>query len=180
MESKIKTAKNIMETILSKIAQDYNLDNTDLQKYLDNDSDLQTITFAKKNTGNIICRARKQDGQRCTRRCKDESDFCGKHIKNQKYGCVQDSVKNDIISVDEIYYNDTKYLVDEDSIVYIQKDDQYEIVGKQMKSGKISFLKELIENKLFEDTLVNKPVDLQIMFENAKPTFVTGSLQNII
>ena len=165
MESKIKTAKNIMETILSRIANDYSIDNGELLKYLDNDTDLQSITFAKKNTGNTICRARKQDGQRCTRRCKDDSDFCGKHIKNQKYGCVQDSIKTNIISADEVYYNDTKYLVDEDNIVYLQKEDKYEIVGKKMKNGKISFLKELAEKKLL-DYSIKTPMDLKITFGN--------------
>lgn len=170
MESKIKTAKNIMESILSRIANDYKIDNLELLKYLDDDKDLKSITFVKKNTGNTICKARKQDGQRCTRRCKEDSEFCGKHIKNQKYGCVQDCVKTNIINAEEIYYNDIKYLVDDDKVVYLQNGEQYEIVGKQSKNGKIHFINELIEKNLIGETLTKKPIDLQIMFENHNQT----------
>ena len=137
-----------MQSILSQIAQDYHLDKQSLLKYLENEKDLQQITFVKKTPGTTICRARKQDGQRCTRRCKEESDFCGKHIKQQKYGCVQDTVKTDIINTSELYYNDIKYLVDDENIVYSEVADNYEIVGKRMKSGKINFLKDLIHHNL--------------------------------
>ena len=148
MESNIKTAKTIMETILSQIATDYNLDNNTLLKYLDKEPDLHHITLVKKTPGTTICRARKQDGLRCTRRCKDETDFCGKHIKNQKYGCVQDMVKTDIITANQLYYNDITYLIDDDNIIYSQNDGQYEIVGKRMDTGKIRFIKDLINNQL--------------------------------
>ena len=166
MDSNIKNAKTIMEAILLQISNDFNIDKVSLLKYLETDKDLQQITFIKKTPGTIICRARKQDGLRCTRRCKDESDFCGKHIKQQKYGCVQDSIKPDLINTTELYYNDTKYLIDDDNIIYQQQDEQYEIVGKRMKNGKISFLKELIERNLLTDTtnpidtMFNQPIQL--------------------
>ena len=35
------------------------------------------------------CKARKQDGQQCSRRHKPNELFCGKHIRNQKYGIYQ-------------------------------------------------------------------------------------------
>lgn len=35
------------------------------------------------------CKARKQDGNQCSRRYKYNELFCGKHIKNQKYGIFQ-------------------------------------------------------------------------------------------
>lgn len=35
------------------------------------------------------CKARKQDGTQCSRRHKANEMFCGKHIKNQKYGIYQ-------------------------------------------------------------------------------------------
>jgi hypothetical protein len=71
---------------------------------------------------------------------------------------------------DEIYYNDTKYLLDEDNIVYLQKGDQYEIVGKQSKSSKINFLEELVQKKLIAETIAKKPINLQIIFENQHQT----------
>ncbi len=173
MEAKIKTAKQSIETILGKISNDYQIPLPDLLKYLEAEPELNTVTFLKKTGTSCICKARKQDGQRCTRRCKDSSEFCGKHINKQKFGCVQETTPNDIINTDEYYYNDIKYLVDEDQIVYQQVGDGYEIVGKRSKTGKISFLKDLFENKIPKSHAnPTPPINLQIMFENKSPSVV--------
>ena len=177
METKVKTARHIIEGILGKISSDYNLELPKLLKYLDGEPELNDISFLKKVSGSTICKARKQDGQRCTRRCKDESLFCGKHIKNQKFGCVQDTTNTDTVTTDELYYNDTKYLIDDDNIVYQEKlingEENYEIVGKRTKSGKIKFLKELVDTNLLV-TDVNKSIDLQMMFETPGQKMLTG------
>lgn len=173
MEAKIKTAKQSIETILGKISNDYQIPLPDLLKYLEAEPELNTVTFLKKSGTSCICKARKQDGQRCTRRCKDSSDFCGKHINKQKFGCVQETTPNDIINTDEYYYNQTTYLVDEDQIVYQQVEDEYEIVGKRCKTGKISFLKDLFGNETsMSHPTTAPPIDLQIMFENKSPSVV--------
>ncbi len=176
METKTKTARSIMEGVLERISTDYHLNKTDLLKYLDGEPELNNISLPKKNTGATICRARKQDGQRCTRRCKDDSQFCGKHIKHQKFGCVQDTSCSDTITTDELYYNEMKYLVDDNDIVYLERDingnDNYEIVGKRMKNGKIYFLKELIEKNLLKPE-PTKSVDIQHMFPSVDQKMLT-------
>ena len=77
---------------------------------------------------------------RCTRRCKDGSNFCGKHINNQKYGCVKD-LEGGIIELDEINYEKETYLIDIENIVYKKEsDDTYSIIGKKVKNGSIYFI----------------------------------------
>ena len=174
MENPTNNARELMESILDNISNDYNLDKNQLYKYLDNAPQLNNIMFMKKTTETNKCKARKQDGHRCTRNCKSPSPyFCGKHIKNQKYGCFQDgpkenSTNNTEVDTDEILYNDTKYLVDDNNIVYLQKNpniEKYEIVGKRKVNGKICFLKELIDNNILLGVSVQKKMDLKIMFE---------------
>ncbi len=136
-----------IDSVLNKISSDYNIPITDLLKYKNSFNNQDNI---KKDTANNICKARKQDGHRCTRRCKEDvsSDFCGKHIKNQKYGCIIDVTNSNFINTDVINYQDNQYLLDNYNIVYIEKGDKYEIIGKMMKNGKIGFLDDLIEKNI--------------------------------
>lgn len=80
-----------------------------------------------------ICIARKQDGDQCTRKSKEGSVFCGKHIVNQKYGCVNDEL---VIELTTIFIDDVLYYMDPHCILYLKENDiegnvKYKPVGKK-------------------------------------------------
>ena len=62
------------------------------------------------------CIAIKQDGERCTRSCKKNSLYCGKHIKLDKQ-----HNKDEVLTWEE-YIQDDKYLIDSENYVYIKND----------------------------------------------------------
>ena len=81
------------------------------------------------------CMARKQDGDQCTRRRK-HSEYCGKHNKNRPFGRVDNN--NNCIKVKDIRIKDKDYLIDNDSCVFIKKENQMiECVGKLMENGEL-------------------------------------------
>lgn len=143
-----------MKSLLEKISCDYNLDKSELyQKYLD-DSSNDSISLSikkkrksKKGDTDILCLARKADGQQCTRRKKDHNDFCGKHSNNLKYGRIDDEVK---FSNNDNYINTTieningvDYLVDNNNIVYSYDIDNPVIIGKKNTMGKLVLLSDI-------------------------------------
>ena len=72
------------------------------------------------------CSAKRCNNEQCTRRRKDDSIFCGTHIKGTPHGLIESSVKNgnDIqkieLSVEEI--NGIVYYIDSFSNVYCTED----------------------------------------------------------
>ena len=82
-----------VKNILNDISKDFGIDKSLLHaKYLKLDN-LKTTKKRKKKTElapSCLCMARKQDGNQCTRRRKPDGEYCGKHIKNRKYGRVDD------------------------------------------------------------------------------------------
>jgi hypothetical protein len=72
------------------------------------------------------CSAKRCNNEQCTRRRKDDSIFCGTHIKGTPHGLIETSVKNgnDIqkieLSVEEI--NGIVYYIDSFSNVYSTED----------------------------------------------------------
>ena len=84
-----------------------------------------------KNLKNIkgLCIALKQDGEQCTRRSKINSVFCGKHIVNQKCGCINNEI---IIELSTININNKLLYIDNNKIIYNKNNDNtYTIIGKQ-------------------------------------------------
>lgn len=89
------SAKNIctLKTNIKKnfdiLSQKYNI--TEEDKYIFMNSFNSNIPMRKKTilTYEQKCKARKQDGNQCSRRHKPNELFCGKHIKHQKYGIFQ-------------------------------------------------------------------------------------------
>ena len=74
------------------------------------------------------CIAIKQDGERCTRSCKKNSVYCGKHIKLDKR-----HNKDEILTWEE-YIDGDKYLIDSENYIYIKNGDGAEVVGKKVKN----------------------------------------------
>ena len=75
------------------------------------------------------CIAKKAGGEQCTRRKKDNLDFCGTHIKGRPYGTVNHTKKNN-------YKNVTVYTREINGIIYYMDDDE-----------NIYHPKDILENK---------------------------------
>jgi hypothetical protein len=140
--------------LLTNIATNIDIPPMKLMEYVDYSKigDILSSSEAKSKVG--ICQARKQDGQRCTRKSKESSNFCGKHIHNQKYGCVniQSEDISPTISLTIEESNGDKYLVDSSNIVYQYCDSSQEkvkIIGHRDSVGNLV----LIENQEQEQSL---------------------------
>jgi len=146
-----------LKNILTSIADEYKIDKQVLfLKYLKTDS-LNKLKKKKNKThvdASKLCMARKQDGNQCTRRKKDDNNFCGKHIKNRKFGTIDDNSSiiqkfanddNIIMTCVEIF-NGIKYLVDDNNIVYTHNTSAPTIVGRKIGDGQIEFLPENLKN----------------------------------
>ena len=124
-----------IDNVLTNISKDFNIPIEELSKYSEN-NDLHT----EKSISSCHCRARKQDGLRCTRRSKPNSIFCGKHILNRKYGCINNE---QFIELKYFSNEDDTYLTDDYNIVYKKIDNEkYEIVGIRL-SDRIKFLESI-------------------------------------
>ena len=73
----------------------------------------------------IRCCAKRANGEQCTRRKKDDSDFCGTHRKGTPYGRIEsDGVKMTVTKKD-IWVQDIKginYFIDADNNIYNHED----------------------------------------------------------
>ena len=168
---------NRLKEIISDIAEKYNINKDKLiSDYLVNEnvndafnkpniikneggleSDTQSLNNAtikcKKNKKTIlasseICVARKADGQRCTRKRRENYEYCGKHSSHLKYGRADDNKPSD--TTDEKYVmtwheniDGTDYLVDDQNVVYTYNLENPEIVGKKNVEGKLIMLNEI-------------------------------------
>jgi hypothetical protein len=77
-----------------------------------------------KNTipNQIRCCAKRANGEQCTRRKKNDHDFCGTHCKGTPYGVVKENKSNEtIFKQKKIWVEDIKgiqYFIDETGNVY--------------------------------------------------------------
>ncbi len=108
-------------SVLKKISSKYNIPLDELKCFINNHNNLDNK-----------CLAKKQDGEQCTRNKKLNSDYCGKHIHNRKYGRIDDInlekdnnfEKTHIENIDNI-----NYLVDDDNYVYTNNIENPELIG---------------------------------------------------
>lgn len=147
---------NELTIILTKIAEDFNINKELLLKTYINSNLTKKKRKKNKIDSNKICMARKQDGNRCTRRKKEGCDYCGKHIHKRKFGRIDEecthlvknlsSDDNFIMTSIEIFDNE-EYLIDENNIVYTKNISAPTIIGKKISENHIQFIpnyKELI------------------------------------
>lgn len=124
----------------------HNTDKTTLLEFLYNYEKLEitkeNITKRKrvKNVLPVIdrCIACRANGEQCTRRRKEENEYCGTHVKNRPYGIITNmsNIQNTVLvslRVEEV--NGIIYHVDELNNVYhnediISKVDTPRIIGK--------------------------------------------------
>lgn len=119
-----------LKDILNNISVEYNIPIDELMKYSKNKK-------TKKKC--CLCRARKQDGQQCTRKSKPNSIFCGKHLDKRNYGCISDEP---YIDCRVIRNNDKVYYIDDYNIVYESLGaNKYKIIGKK-RDNNIEFLSQ--------------------------------------
>jgi hypothetical protein len=79
----------------------------------------------RKRTKNVVvcsdrCTAKRSNGEQCTRRHKEESQYCGTHNKGQPHGKV-DEMMMDVRSKKEVRAEEIKgivYYIDDDGNVY--------------------------------------------------------------
>ena len=139
-----------LKSVLEDISSNHNIKKETLfNKYLDFESLKTTKKRKKKNVKSCdICMARKQDGNQCTRRKKDGQEYCGKHIKNRKYGRIDDNSNIlDKLADDDNYimtwietFNGQEYLVDSNNIVYTKNIENPSIVGRKISDGVLQYI----------------------------------------
>ena len=145
--SLVSVFNNHLKIILEDIATDHTQLDAELllKKYCLSNLDLDNLNVLskrKKRKKNKIlestelCMAQKADGLQCTRRRKDNCEYCGKHVNNLKFGRIDDELKyNDkskYIKTNHERINGTDYLVDENSIVYSFDKDNPKALGTKI------------------------------------------------
>lgn len=96
--------------------------------------DYQRLVFSKddiskrKRVKNTVpcdnrCNAKRSNGEQCTRRRKDVSEYCGTHIKGTPHGIINDTDKNDTpmlynVNVFAKEIGGIVYYIDDNSNVY--------------------------------------------------------------
>lgn len=107
------------KVVLENFLNDYptlNFDKTDFQR--------------RKRVKNFVpmyerCIAKRANGERCTRRRKDEMEFCGTHSKGQPHGVISESDTTKPIKKITVRTEDIKgiiYYIDDHFNVYDSKD----------------------------------------------------------
>ena len=148
-----------LKVILDNISATYNINKTDLyNKYITTDMLSSGLTKKRKkqkiSSNKVLCMARKQDGNQCTRRPKESSEYCGKHIKNRKFGRADNNNDNLVhkLADDDNYvmtwieqFNGKEYLVDNNNIVYTNDINSPVIVGKKLGDNQLEFIQNTSE-----------------------------------
>ena len=106
---------------IDRVSKKYNIPVKELQELVNTN-----------NNYDCKCLARKQDGEQCTRNKKLNSDYCGKHINNRKYGRVDDinlEKDNNIEKTHIENIDNINYLVDDDNYVYTNNIENPQLIG---------------------------------------------------
>ncbi len=155
-----------LKEIFAEISCEFGISiDTLYEKYLIKNLEIESINLntskKKKRKKNKtlepeqLCMARKADGEQCTRRRKDCSEFCGKHSGNLKYGRIDDDTKHpaeSFIQCTPITLDNVDYLIDSNKVVYSYNIENPEIIGGLNKEGK---LVKLSENMVNTDSYAN-------------------------
>ena len=100
----------------------FDFDNMTLSK-----DDFQKRKRVKNQVSQIIrCCAKRANGEQCTRRRKDDNDFCGTHSKGTPYGIVEcEEVSEPSINKKDVWVQEIKginYFIDDEKNVYNHED----------------------------------------------------------
>ena len=138
---------NIIHTeVINKIKEIAENENWDseyiIQKYMSSINITPYKEIKKRErklpSKDMQCKGRKCDFTQCTRKRKENSDFCQSHIKNLKYGRVDD-VNDEYIPMWQEDINGVTYLIDNDNMVYTNNSKSPELIGKKNILGDIDY-----------------------------------------
>jgi hypothetical protein len=101
---------------------------------------------------NNRCSAKRANGEQCTRRKKDDGEFCGTHVKGTPHGIMNSNATNEIVShkievfAEEIF--GIVYYIDKQNNVYKTEDilegkENPKIIAKCLKQNGILTIPEL-------------------------------------
>ena len=145
----------LKDNIKEKITQMGLTKNEDMNKLLQFIFDYERLELKKedfmkrkrvKNSVNLFdrCCAKRANGEQCTRRRKDENEYCGTHLKGTPHGIVSQFEENktnmqkievwaqDIQGI--IYYIDNKFNVYQTEDILVNKLNP-KIIAKYVKNG---------------------------------------------
>ncbi len=141
MEKRIsKKVNEYIEIFKDNIKQ--HIENTDLDIRQKSDIlkfvyDSESITLTKEDFSKrkrskssvpqyLRCMAKKSCGEQCSRKRKDNNDFCGTHDKNRPNGIMDDNNKNNnILSKKQIWLEEINgifYYIDDENNIYKTED----------------------------------------------------------
>lgn len=94
--------------------------------------DIGDVTRKKRVKNNIPicerCEAKKASGERCSRRKKDNTQYCGTHNKGTPHGKINDThISVEKIEIKNIEYKGIIYFVDDNNNVYNHDDIRHNI-----------------------------------------------------
>ena len=84
------------------------------------------------------CKGRKNDFTQCTRKRKNGTEFCQSHLKNLRFGRVDD-VNEEYVPMWEEEINGVMYLIDNNNLIYTNDHKSPELVGKKDNYGNIDY-----------------------------------------
>lgn len=139
------------DKLIDQIANEYNLNRKELSdKYLSNNN----FSYEKKKRtrksvpADQMCLGRKIDFTQCTRRRKGDKCFCATHANSLPFGRIDDGKeypdslkdvkKNDDYIAMRVYeYEDNKYLIDNNNIIYTFNVDNPVRIGIKNDDGEV-------------------------------------------
>ena len=140
MSSQTRYAKQVeeqLEQFKTKIVRDFDVSD-DLKHFLHSFTLDVHNTCKQKRAKNIIplenrCEARKSNNERCTRRKKDGTSYCGTHIKGTPHGRISDAT----IIMKKVQYvtieiNGIIYFIDKENNIYNHEDIYNNIVNPRI------------------------------------------------
>ena len=99
-----------------------------------------------KNTVNLFdrCCAKRANGEQCTRRKKNEDEYCGTHMKGTPHGIIENSGEEEVVTNQKvevwaqdiqgiIYYIDTNYNVYQTEDIFVNKPNP-KLIAKYVKN----------------------------------------------
>jgi hypothetical protein len=152
----------LKEDVKEKVTQMGLTKNEDINKILQFIYDYERLELKKddfmkrkrvKNAVNLFdrCCAKRASGEQCTRRKKDENEYCGTHLKGTPHGIVSGNDENKVTTQKVevwaqdiqgiIYYIDNKMNVYQTEDIIVNKLNP-KIIAKYIKNGDIYSIPE--------------------------------------
>ena len=127
------STEEVLSKFMDNIEGKFNISRSDLERLIPIISEKKKKKITPCNN-DIQCMGRKQDGKQCTRRRKEGSDYCGKHINCQKYGRIDDNnndkMNDELLRTVLINIDNKEYLIDNNKNLFTFHLESPEYIGK--------------------------------------------------